>query len=365
MTRRPSLVLGLGLGLLLATPAGAESEFQAMHDKARQIQDRWASGPLLQPLRADGADAADAAWSAELRAAVLAMVRRWNGLELIEGGPLSSALGAAGTAWGLGDGLIVEARSVQGRVPAWLQDALRQQVAAQALPARRLDRPLRQQGWLGASRDGQSDTSGWEAPIVWAGPAVRDGVASYRSEGGQTRIRLAIGGGQDLWRIAQARGVAVRVSLDDGGQPLAWAAPLPLRLELQLPVWLVTPQELLPATLTVLRTGDSCAGGHTELRLAGERQPPVWAVLFLPDEAAGRAARVRRIAPPPEPEGQSPQADAVSRLELSWPDRRLPTLHLVAKRFGDLWGSYVQQADRPPEQQGRLSAAGSPECAPR
>lgn len=363
MRRRLLVVLGLGL----AAAAGAQPEMEALQDKLRQAQGRWASGPLLQPLRAADAEAPDAAWSAELRAAVLPIVKRWDGLGLLKGGSLSgSHLGPASTGWGLGDGINLEARGVTGRVPGWLQEAVRLQVAAQGLPARSLAQPLPRDDWQGAARwTEESSRLVWDQPTVWAGPAVRDGVASYRSEGGQTRIRLAIGEGPELWQIAQARGVAVRMTLDDGGQPLAWSAPLPLRLELQLPVWLVTPQELLLATLTAWRNGDSCAGGYTELRLAGERQPPVWAVLFLPDEATGRAARVRRITPPPEPEGQSPQADAVSRLELSWPDRRLPTLHLVAKRFGDVWGSYVRHADRSPETQSRLSAAGSPECAPR
>jgi hypothetical protein len=364
--RRGQLLLAVLLPVLLgAGTASAQGGQEEARNQLEQIQGRWLGGPFLQPLRAAEPEAADAAWSAEWRAAVLAAVGRWDGPGLLLAGTLAEQLGSGAQVWGLSEGLELESRPVGGRLPAWLQEALRRQVAAQVLPARRLDNPLPQDDWMGAPLWTEPDKVQWDRPAVWAGPAVRDGVASYRSQGGQTRIRLAIGDPHALWQMARARGVAATLALDDEGQPLPWSARLPVRVQLQMPVWLVTPQELLPATLTAARTGDACEGGYTELRLAGERQPPVWAVLFLPDEAAGRAARVRRIGPPPEPEGQSPQAGAVSRLELSWPDFRLPTLHLVAKRFGDVWGSTVRHAEPPPDSQGALSAAGSPECAPR
>jgi hypothetical protein len=350
--------------LLFAGAAAAQADLQRLTDRLAPVQGRWMDGRLLQPLRSADTEAADLAWAAEVRAAVLEAVQRWDGPQLLQTGALSDLLSLAAQTWKLDDGVNLQASVSTGLVPRWLQDAVRQQVSRQSLPARRLDKPSPAGEWMGAARWTEPGRLRWDLAAVWSGPAVRDGVAVYRNDGADTRIRLAIGDSHELWQLAQARGVAVRMALDDAGQPLPWGGPLPIHLELQVPVWLVTPQALLPAMLTAMRSGDSCQGGYVEVRVAGDQQPPVWAVLFLPDEAAGRAARIRRLAPPPQPEGQS-ASGKTSRLELSWPDRRLPTLHLVAKQFGDLWGTYVELADHPPAGPGRLSAAGSPECVLR
>ncbi len=365
----PALALTLALAVG-APPALAQAAPADPNERLQQARQRWVDAALLPSPRAAAADGAaarraDAAWAAEAREALLARVRLLDGPTLLQQADLAGPAIAMPTAVLLSDGLSLSFPTIDGPMPPWLLAALRRQVASASLPARRLDQPLPTGTWLDSVPQAYGDQTNWAQPAVWAGPAVRDGVADYRREGGHTRIRLAIGNGMALWELARSRGVAVRLRLDDASAN-AFGAP-PLHMELQLPVWLLTPQQLLPATLTALRYRSDCALGYTELQLAGDSQPAVWAVLFLPDEASGRAAQVRRIAPPPEPEGQVPGLGArrSSRLEVSWPDGRLPALHVVARRFGELWGSYVQLAQPGAGDMRRISAAGSPECALR
>lgn len=342
------------LSTLLALLA-AGAVHAAEGDDVASLAERWERQRLLQPAAAER-DAADAAWAAEMRAPLLANVGRLTLAELFGGATLRSSALLGRRPWRHDEGLQFAPDPGDAFAPAWVQEALARRVAALSLPAAP-PQPLRRDTWQ--AEDGRG-------AAVWSGPAVRDGVAQYRSDGSGTRIRLAIGDAAQLHALAAARGAALRVQLDDAGRPLRWDEALPLKLTTALPVWLVTPQELLPATLTTLRTGSACDGGHLELALAGPRQPPVWALLFLPDEATARAARVRRLPlPAPKPDEPAPVASQTSRLEVAWPDGTLPTLQVVAKRFGELWGSYAEQPAAKDGESPRLSAAGSPECAPR
>lgn len=355
------------LGACLGTAAAEEpSELRIQRARVEAAQMRLASEHLLRSARARAAGGDfESEWITELRTAALAEVAAWDGPLLLEMESPGHALGLVAQQWTLADGLNMSGAPVEGLMPSWLVEAIRQRVSTQRLPARAVEPELSWRSNAGEFFYGAPPID-WESAPVWSGPAVRDHAASYVYDAGTTRIRIAAGDAPGLWRIAQARGVAARLVLDDTGRAMSWYESLPLRLELKLPVWLVTAQELIPATLTGLRIGDAChGGGWTELRIDGQRRPAIWAVLFLPDEATARAARVKRLPSPAPDPNASADAGAVSRLELSWPDDRLPALHLVAKRFGDIWGSYAELAQRPADENHRLSAAGSPECALR
>lgn len=253
------------------------------------------------------------------------------------------------------------AAASQPPLPDWVAPAVRARLAALDQAAADHAAPH-----LGATRllwDGQVDATAGDA-LVWSGPAVKHGVAHYRSVGDHTVLRLSSAAAHldDLYRWAQRHGTALHFTLD-GDAPLALDRPVPVRVSLRLPVWLVTPQALLPATLTALRGGGPCLGGDwIELELPGQQQPAVWATLFLPDAATAAAASVRRL--PPEPPGPGSAATTVSRVELSWPDHRLTPLLLTAKQFGTVWGT---QADVLVDDHGqpsarRLSGSGTPAC---
>lgn len=351
-----------------AVRAEEEPEIRMLRAQVEVAQMRLLQEQLMRSARGPAAASdAESAWLTALRAAMLSHVGSWDAPALLSMQSPGSALWPAALQWGLGDGLNLSLDSpIEGPIPAWLADAIRRRVATQQLPARTVEYPPVAGRWRAGRRyDGDLGID-WADAAVWSGPAVRDHAASYVQEAGTTRIRVAIGDGGELWQMALARGVAARLVLDDAGRALPWNERLPLRLELKLPVWLVTPQELIPATLTGLHQGDTCrGGGWTELRIDGQRRPPVWALLFLPDEATARAAIVKRLPTPAPDENNPTSAQAVGRLEVSWPDARLPALTLVAKRFGDMWGSYAELSQQPADDRRRLSAAGSPECAVR
>lgn len=352
---------------LRAVAAPPTAEIGALRERAEAAQLRMTQDLVAPPMPRAGeepARASEAIWASALRAAVLAEVRGWSAQVLLDADSPAALLGHAAQVWTLGEGLQAQARDVDAVLPAWLQEAIRQRVSELAMPARAAAAASAEGGWI-ASTPYEPDRVDWRRPAVWSGPAVRDRAASYRSEGGTTRIRVAVGSASLLWRLALARGAGVRMTLDDAGRELRWTGRLPLRLELRLPVWLATPQGLVAATLTGARADGPCdGGGWTALQVAGNQQPAVWAILFLPDEASARAAQVRRIATPAK--GDQSTADQVGALEVAWPDQRLPPIRLVAKRFRDVWGSYAELAQpASKDEAARLSAAGSPECALR
>jgi hypothetical protein len=361
-------VLVAMLAAVALGPAAAQrsAELEALRERAEAARARMNDEHLARGLRQPDAAAseAEAAWARAVRAAVLAEVRSWTAQSLLDGETPELLLSYGAQRLVLGEGLELVGAQLDAAIPEWLRDAMRQRIGELALTARSVEPGLAAGQWTASVRISEFDPPDWSGPTVWSAPAVRDRAASYRSEGGSTTIRVAAGAAPLLWRMAAARGVAARLVLDDTGRELRWNGRLPLRVELRLPVWLVTPQGLVAATLTGARGGSACdGGGWTSLQVAGNSQPAVWAILFLPDAATARAARVQRVAAPPKgPSG----ADQIGALEVSWAEQRLPALRIVAKRFGDVWGSYAEHVNPPAGKDGapRLSAAGTPECAP-
>lgn len=272
-----------------------------------------------------------------------------------------------------GDSTWLDVQAVQGplpegraqRLPDWAAPALRERLSAWAGPtsARRTHAP---KGW-----DGELDATPGAA-LVWSGPAVKTGVARYQTTGTpgaeRTRVRLALWPAHTaaLLRWTAPRGIALRLTLDDSTQPLSLALPVPVRIDVSIPVWLITPQGLQAATLKALHTGDACHGGSwADIEWPGSRQPAIWGTLFLPDAATAAAAQVRRL--PAERPTEGSAATSVSRLEVRWPGRQLNALLISAKQFGTVWGTQADVLvydDQGQPTARRLSGSGQPACSP-
>lgn len=266
------------------------------------------------------------------------------------------------------------------RLPDWVTPALRARIAAFKPSAARpasVPRGNTKLWWAGeieARPDGQGSPASPPADaLVWSGPAVKDGVARYTTStglsGSRTTIRLASWPAQasSLISWAASHGAPLTITLDESALPLSLAQAVPVRVDTAIAVWLVTPQELLPATLKTLRTGDACqGGGWIEVEITGNRQPAIWGTLFLPDPALGTTATARRL--PAEKQSEGSSATQVSRVEVSWPDRRLSPLLISAKQFasttGSIWGTQadVLVVDNGQPTARRLSGSGKPAC---
>ncbi len=254
------------------------------------------------------------------------------------------------------------------RLPDWVTSAVRARVASFKLPSRPAGNPRRQARLLW---EGEVDATPGDA-MVWSGPAVKTGVARYTvsttastTTSNRTTVRLASWPAQaaSLINWAGTHGLQLTATLDESALPLSLAQPVPVRLDTAIPVWLVTPQELIPATLKALRTGDAChGGGWIEIEYAGTRQPAIWGTLFLPDAGIAAAATASRM--PPEKPSEGSNATFVSRVKVAWPDHRVNALLITAKQFGSVWGT---QADVLVVENGlpsarRLSGSGTPAC---
>jgi hypothetical protein len=262
------------------------------------------------------------------------------------------------------------------------------------------------QGWPAVAGPGAREPR-WQAVAVLnppaptafavAGPAVKDGVAQYRHEGGQTVARLGIDGERaQLWLVvAKTLGWGLQLRLRDAPPPDG-LADVVVRASFDTPagpprVWLVSPGGISEAQLQRLHFGGTGAGCESwiELRWPGAAEPAVWALLALAEPAWATGATVqRRASTPGESEAQR------GELALSLPAARgLPPLRLRASRYefrsadpdaepdaagmqpqlkrGEAWGVRIwtedvigkphEAWDTPPP----LSASGSPRCPVR
>ena len=248
--------------------------------------------------------------------------------------------------------------------------------------------------------------------LVLPGPAVKDGVATYRAEEGRTRIRIPLSGEEPaahLYRWARDHGLPMKVALRreplaimvENGPELNRGQALtpfpPIDAETELPAWIVLPGGLLPARVVafsavgVSEAEGACRGSNwLELVIAGDTQPPVWAVLLSSPTDPAKDAKIRRLAAK-TPGEDSYREGQRGEIEVRWPDS-LPALRLVARRFdyveqiydeategsqeplqrllGSAWGVQVFPADAAPVQPNSydrprpITASGSPRCAP-
>lgn len=248
--------------------------------------------------------------------------------------------------------------------------------------------------------------------LVIAGPAVKEGVATYQAGTPGTRVRIPLFDGQlpaRLFLWARTHGVTIRVTLrtvdeaNDAGPELreaqfGEAQPLFIAdAETDLPAWVVSSRGVTPARLTAFSTvgpgngPGACSGSDwIELALDGDQQPAIWAVLVAPQTDLHKDAAVRRLPTRKDDEryGEAQRGE----IELRWPDSIQP-LRLVARRFdyiertydetpegafieagqrvlGSAWGVQIFDADEPqPKTSDQppllpLAASGSPRCAP-
>jgi hypothetical protein len=272
----------------------------------------------------------------------------------------------------------------------------------------------------GAELDDVAWNEGNHLHLVIAGPAVKDGVATYRSAQGDTRVRIPLDGASGmpelLYQWAGQRGFPMRVSLGPKpggsmpdaepllnsshstfGQSITGDAPRTVEAETGLPAWIVNPDGVFRARLVALSTvgannsSGACLGSDwVELELKGDAQPPIWAVLVSARPSLSTGATVKRLPPAT---GEAPYREGKrSEVELRWANAKIPALRLVARRFdyvestykitaagryeqtgertlGNAWGVQVFNADQPtpdPNEGGvrAVAASGSPQCAP-
>lgn len=279
-------------------------------------------------------------------------------------------------------------------LPDWLRAPLAAWVAGQGWPA----------GAVPAAREPRWPVVGAavEKPLVptafvVAGPGVKDGVAAYRREGGDTVARLGLDDSQAAqWAgVAKTLGWGVQWRLRETPAPEAFAE-VAVRAVFDTPVgaprvWVVGPAGVSEARLLSLHWGGVGAGCESwiELRWPGASEPAVWALLALADPAWAAGASVQRLPAKPG-SGEAQRGE----LRLALPAAAaLPPLRLRASRYefqsadleaepdgagmqplvkrGEAWGLRVwtEAALAQPREAGdlapTLSASGSPRCPVR
>ncbi len=277
-------------------------------------------------------------------------------------------------------------------LPGWALAPLTAWVAAQGWPAEAKP-SAREPRWQAVAVEKPPTPTAF----VIAGPAVKDGVASYRRDGSETVARLGIDDGLAAqWMVvAKTLGWGVQLRLRDTPVPEEYAE-IAVRAGFSTPagaprVWLVGPGGISEARLQRLHWGGVGAGCESwiELRWPGAAEPAVWALLALADPAWAAGATVQRLA------AKSGESEAQrGELRLSLPAAKgLPVLRLRASRYefhaadlddepdaagalplrkrGEAWGlrawpedviAQPREAwDTPPP----LSASGSPRCPVR
>ncbi len=287
--------------------------------------------------------------------------------------------------------------------PSWLTELIAIRVQAMSLAQRAV--PLatptrgRQQlvwGTLRGPVNNGETTSGVRGDvadaIVWAGPAVRDGVATYRQIGGNSVVRIALAElqAEDLYLWAKRFGFAIELRLRHASSAINETV---IDARTSIPVAILQPEGLQPATITAFAIGgDACSGGNwVEIALENAGQPPVWAVFAFSRPELQQGVSVRRVSTSKATEKSYLEARR-SELELRWPGDWLPPITVMARRFdytqssyealpngetkllstevvGSAWGTQAWTAapvlsTSDPNSRVLLTAGGAPACAP-
>lgn len=272
-------------------------------------------------------------------------------------------------------------------LPGWMVEAIDHEVRKLSLAARR-----QEIGQLGSGRWTTWDSVG--NAIAWAGPAVKDGTASYRPKGDGMTVRISMPSERaaEIYRLAQQQGYPLQLQLKRDAFPLYPHTPVIIIGSTDIPVWLVSAERLISARLTAFSTGGQACDGSQwmEFFYKGTEAPPIWAALTFTDPSLANGMTARRLPGSQPSEYQEVQR---SEIELRWPNDRLPPLRVVAKRFewverqherlpdgnykeiskqvvGSAWGTQV--LINTPEEMRRnysspellLSSAGTPACPP-
>lgn len=283
---------------------------------------------------------------------------------------------------------LTESTAIFSELPGWMVDAVDGEVRKLSLAARRQETgapPRLDPGrWTTWSDMGNA--------FAWAGPAVKDGTASYRPKKDGMAVRISISSVSEIYRLALHQGSLLQLQLKRDEFPLYPHTPVIISGSTDIPVWLVSAERLIPARLTAFSTGGQACDGSQwmEFSYKGTESPPVWAVLAFTDPSLASGMTARRL---PGRQPSSHQEVQRSEIELRWPNDRLPPLRVVAKRFewverqhellpdgnykeiskqvvGSAWGTQVL-IETPGELKRNysnpdllLSSAGTPACPP-
>lgn len=272
-------------------------------------------------------------------------------------------------------------------LPEWMIDAVDREIQSYSVIAAR-------QHKLGPLSGTKSDCLAWNEcgyAFVWAGPAVKDGTATYRPTASGMSVRIPGTSAPEIYRLAQEQGWPLKLRLRRDGSPFYPHTPLIVTGSTQIPAWLVSAERLIPAHLTAFSTGgDTCEGSWwVELSYKGNEALPIWAVMVITEPGLATGMTSRRLQ---NKEPTAYQESLHREIELRWPNDRLPPLRVVARRFdwvdrvyeqlpdgnnkeisqevlGSVWGTQVLTpapkklgSDSPSELQ--LSSAGTPACLP-
>lgn len=174
---------------------------------------------------------------------------------------------------------------------------------------------------------------------VFAGPAVKDGVAAYRKVPGGTVVRIPLSASPeelDAWIVSHDLELTLSLRRD--------ASLRVVEGRTAVPAWLVSPEGLHAATLTAFSIGeDSCGDSQwMEFQLDGDKAPPVWAVLLLPQADMAKDASVKRLPGGKPDEGEEALR---SELEVRWTNNWLQPLRLTARRFDVAFQAYEEKPD--------------------
>ena len=183
-------------------------------------------------------------------------------------------------------------------------------------------------------------------PKVWAGPVVNDNVVRYRKKDDKTIARVYFNNGeysssfltimQGVWALAKLNDLGVAVSIDNSTN--AYELSYPLQFNLRLPLQIVTPDGLVPATLVSARlnnSGECNMGNWLELELAEKKPISMWAFLAFPVPELAKSTMIKRETYVPNTfiAGQEYMVGARKMLALSWIGNVLPPLKIIATRF--------------------------------
>ena len=289
---------------------------------------------------------------------------------------------------GLGDDA---SSAIFSELSGWMVEAVDREVRKLSLAATRRQEtstPGRLEPGRWTTWDGMGNA------FAWAGPAVKDGAASYRpkNDGMAVRISMPSELAAEIYRLALHQGFHLQLQLKRGEFPLYSHTPVIITGSTDIPVWLVSAELLIPARLTAFSTGGQACDGSQwmEFSYKGTESPPVWAVLTFTDPSLASGMTARRL---PGRQPSSYQEVQRSEIELRWPNDRLPPVRVVAKRFewvarqherlpdgnykeiskqvvGSAWGTQV--LIKTPKEIERnysnpellLSSAGTPACPP-
>ena len=196
--------------------------------------------------------------------------------------------------------------------------------------------------------------------VAIAGPATKDGVASYNMEKDNIIIRIQYGqnlaydiksGLASLHKYAKRWGYALNF---DFAPNLPAQSALSMLRNIQakgiLPAWALTANALIPVTLREIRQGDVCDGnGWLEITMKGQQQPAIWAIFLLPPHIDASKAKVRRLTAEWENQDDGGyRAKYQSKLQINWQETNFPIIQVTAKQFKDnVWGTRIVKLLKP------------------